>query len=650
MLNNLTIKDHVQERKLFQRRIIIATVIILLLTAVLIGRLVFLQFFQHNRYVTMSKQNRLDLIPIEPNRGLIYDRNGVLLAEDVPIYSLDIVQNQVPNLKATIVELQKIIPIGQNSLDEFYKALSQHRGFEPVPLKMKLTEQEVARFYVDQYRFPGVMIDARMIRNYPLGKITAGVVGYVGRINANELASLDTANYSATNFIGKTGIEKYYENQLHGKVGYEQVEINAAGRIIRVVKQIQPIPGKDLHLTIDSNLQAIAQKALGDERGGAIVIDPKTGEVLALVSNPSFDPNIFIKGISAKQFNKLQNSPDNPLYNRAITGQFPPASTVKPFIALEGLDSKTITPDLTFDDPGWFQLPNTHHIYHDWKLDGHGQVNVTTAIIVSCDTFFYNLAVALGINKIDDILLRFGFGDKTGIDMPDESTGLVPSPAWEMRSHGAAWYMGYTVISGIGQGFMLATPIQLAYAAATLANRGIRFQPHLLLNQPLIPEDPVMLNDKSAWNTVIQAMQGVITSVNPWGTARIRFGTDVKYSVAAKTGTGQVYSKYGRDENETSEADISKKLRNNSLFIAFAPVKKPKIALAVVVENSPIAGTVARKILDYYLLKKSDNISDKFFLRQLKANSHIVKGRHRVLPLQNPHLHRDSLNNELKRH
>lgn len=607
------IKNLTLEKRLFQRRLIVALVIVIILTGMLVLRLAYLQLFQHKVYATLSEKNYLELLPIEPNRGLIYDRNGVLLAKNVPVFSLDVVPDQVKDLPDTITALQQIIAISPTDLEQFYKAVKRESGYEPIPLKFKLTDTEVARFSVEQYKFPGIIINARMIRSYPLGKTMVDVLGYVGRIDMQDLIQLNVADYSTSNFIGKIGVEKYYEQQLHGTIGYKQVEIDASGRPVRVVKTIPPIPGNNLYLTIDSKLQAVALKAFGKERGAVVAIQPETGEVLALVSSPSFNPNIFVVGISTKKFNALQNSAGRPMYNRAIRGQFPMASTIKPFLALEGLDSGVITPNYTIFDPGWFQLPNTSHIYHDWQIHGHGRVNVTTAIIVSCDTYFYNLATMLGIQRIDDILSRFGFGRQTGIDLVGEASGLVPSPAWKMHAKGVSWFTGDTVISAIGQGFMLTTPLQLASAAATLANRGMRFRPQVLLlqqtadgqiiKQQPIAEDPVMLNDKKAWGIIIKAMQGVVKSARPWGTARIRFGINPKYTIAAKTGTGQVTSKY-RDEDAYGNTNIPKRLRNHTLFIAFAPVKNPKIAIAVVVEHSPIAGTVARKVLDYYLLQE----------------------------------------------
>ncbi|HLF66074.1 MAG TPA: penicillin-binding protein 2, partial [Gammaproteobacteria bacterium] len=449
---------------LINKRIWVAGGIVIVLTALLLWRLAYLQISKHDLYTTLSQQNVMELLPIAPNRGLIYDRNGVLLAKNIPVFSLDITPDQVKNLDQTIQRLQKMIPISEDEISTFKKALKQQQPFEKTPLKMKLTDAQVAQFYVNQYYFPGVSISARMMRYYPLGNAMADVLGYVARINAQDLASVNKTNYSASNYIGKIGIEKYYESELHGTVGYQQVEINAGGQIVRVLKRTAPIPGENLYLSIDSNLQLSAEEALGDQQGAIVAIQPNTGEVLALVSKPSYNPNTFVTGIDAQQFAELQNSPSNPLYNRAIRGQYPIASTIKPFLALEGLDSGVVTPTTSIYDKGWFRLPNTTHIYHDYQVGGHGWVNMTKAIIVSCDTYFYSLSVQLGIARIDDILERFGFGRHTGIDMNEELPGLVPSPWWKLKSQGLPWYTGDTIETDIGQGFMLATPLQLAMA------------------------------------------------------------------------------------------------------------------------------------------------------------------------------------------
>ncbi|CAL7962546.1 peptidoglycan DD-transpeptidase MrdA [Gammaproteobacteria bacterium] len=606
------LKNYNQEKNQFKSRVIKAALLITVLIIILIARLFNLQILQYKFYTNLSEHNQLDFLPIESNRGLIYDRNGILLAENLPLFSLNIIPELTQNINNTIDTLKTIINITPDNIQQFNKTLKQRRRFEHVPIKFKLTQEEVAIFYLNQYRFPGVVVETQMIRHYPLGKIMASALGYVGRINQQELKNIDTSNYSATHFIGKIGIEKYYEKQLHGKTGYKVAEVSATGRIVRILKIIQPIPGNTLSLTIDSKLQQVAQDALGIERGAVVAIDPNNGEVLALVSFPSFDPNLFASGIDSTTFNELQSSSDKPMYNRATLGSYPLASTIKPFIALQGLDTGIITSNFKISDPGWFKLPNVKRPYRDWVYHGHGIVNVTKAIIVSCDTFFYTLALKLGIEKIDDILMHFGFGNKTKIDMAEENSGVIASPKWKASHKGTHWYVGDTVISSIGQGFMSATPLQLACGVAAIAMHGKRFQPHLLLatkrenstliKQEALPLSPITLNHPNNWNIIIDAMQGVITS--PMGTARPRFGSIPEYTIAAKTGGGQLFHHKIVNENPDPESDLSipKHLRNHNLFIAFAPVENPKIAIAVVTENSIIAPQVARKVLDYYLI------------------------------------------------
>lgn len=606
------IKNYRLETRLFKNRLLLATIVIFGLILILIFRLAYLQILQHNFYQKLSEQNQIELLPIEPNRGLIYDRNGNLLAENEPVFTLSIIPDSIADIDQTISELQKIINITPENLKLFHKNLVQHQKFDHIPLKLKLTETEVENFHINQYQFPGVTIDANMIRYYPFGNYTASVVGYVGRINADDLDNIDTANYSASNFIGKTGIEKFYEDELHGKVGYKQVEVDATGHVVKTLKNIQPEPGQNLYLTIDINLQKAAADAFGDQRGSVVAIDPSTGEVLALVSNPGYDPNLFAYGIDNKTFQSLLNSEDKPMFNRAIRGLFPLASNIKPFIALQLLNTGIANVNTSVYDPGWFKLPNSEHVYLDWVHTGHGTVNIHRAIMESCDTYFYNMAPKLGIDKIGQILTLFGFGKKTGIDINEEQQGIVASPQWKMQHTGKSWYPGDTVISIIGQGFMSTTPLQLAHAVAIIAKRGLGYQPHLVQKKVLanntiniqkpIPENPVILKDKKYWETVINAMQDVIK--NPQGTAHKHFGTGFPYTIAGKTGGAQLYHhKYNREgATPEDEAAIPKRLRNHTLFIAFAPVNNPKIAISVVVENSNDAPKIARKILDYYLL------------------------------------------------
>lgn len=603
--HRLALKNHFKEAGIFRNRCITALIFVFILTTILIARLAYLQIKSHHFYSTLSRHNLLNTIPLPPNRGLIYDRNGVLLAKNIPTYSLALMPTGIKNIKSKIERLSKIINISPEEIKQFYKIYRQYRPYQPVPLKFKLSDEELARFYVDQFRFSGVVVQTRMMRYYPLNSVMSDVVGYVGRINPRELKQVDADNYIADNDIGKMGIEKFYEKELHGEMGFEEAEIDASGRIIRILNQKPPKPGDNLYLTIDSALQAEAEKALGEESGAIVILQPQTGQVLALVTQPTFDPNPFVSGLRHEDFKILLNSPLRPLYNRAIRGQFATASTIKPFFALLGLDDDIVTPNYEIFDPGWFKLPNTEHIYHDWVKGGHGWVNITKAIMVSCDIYFYNLAMNSGIDRMDEILHDFGFGKKTGIDLPEELPGLVPSPAWKMKSQGHAWYRGDTIEVGIGQGFLLATPLQLAEGAATIGMRGQRFKPHLLLKSQHsdnsiteiapIPEAPVILKNPKNWDIVIHAMQGVVD--NPIGTGAF-FGKHPDYTVAAKTGTAQVYGR--RRDEENIRTDIPKQLRNHHLFIAFAPIDHPQIAVAIVVEHSAMADRMAGEVMAYY--------------------------------------------------
>lgn len=613
MYRRTPIKNHLQEIQLVNQRSIVALVLMLLLVFALVFRLAYLQLNKHILYTTMSQKNSLDLIPVEPTRGLIYDRNGILLAENLPVFSLDVIPFKAGNLPKALSEIAKIVPLNDTDIVQFQKQLKQHRRFDEIPLKVRLTESEVAKFSENAYRFPGFIIKARLIRHYTFDATFSHVLGYVGRINIDELDDIDSTNYSATNYIGKLGIEKYYEDELHGTVGYQQAENDASGEPIRILKQINPVPGKNLYLTLDSRLQIAVEKAMQGHHGAVVAIQPSTGQVLALLSQPGYDPNLFVAGISNQDFQGLQQSPEHPLYNRALRGLYPIASTIKPYIALEALDSEVISPNYTIFDPGWYELKNSEHVFHDWKRHGHGTVNLNKAIVSSCDTYFYDLAYRLGIQRIDHILTEFGFGELTGIDLDEELPGVVASPAWKRRVKGVAWYEGDTINSGIGQGNMQATPLQVANAVATIANRGQRYTPYLLMGmqepgkkfepQPPTPHNKIKLSSQSFWTFVINAMQGVVTS--PEGTGHKL--ALAPYTVAAKTGTAQVYSfskkHYDNEESEEKQEDIPEKLRDHHWLVAFAPADKPEIAIAVMVESSNEATAVARQILDYYLLQ-----------------------------------------------
>lgn len=593
------------QHQLFRINLLVAFIIILSL--ILILRLAFLQISEFKKYQTLSLKNQMSIIPIAPPRGVILDRNGVLLAENIPVYVLEIIPEHVKNMEHTLTELQKLLPsITNEDIINFRKIQKQNRAFVPIPIKLKLTQEEVALFAINQYHFPGISIKGHLMRHYPLDEITAHVLGYVGRINIQELKTVDPINYRATNFIGKAGIEKYYEDILHGKVGYQMVETDVSGRTLRIVDKINPVSGVKLYLSLDTRLQKAAYEALKDKRGAVVAINPKNGEVLAMVSSPSFDPNIFVGGVSSKEYKKLSNTLQRPLFNRAVRGVYPPASTIKPFIGLAGLDKGFVTTKTTIYDPGKFKLPTASHIYRDWKKTGHGMINFKRAITVSCDTYFYHLGNKMGISTIEDMLVQFGLGHLSHIDLYEEAAGIVPSLRWKKQTKGVTWYPGDTLITAIGQGFMLATPLQMANATASLGQHGQRFRPHLLTKivnsdkneikeyKP-IEEYPIRIKDKENWDIVAKAMHHVLTSNEGTG---YRFGRNPPYPVAGKTGTAQVFS--GRQYEKTKYENIPEALRDNSLFIAFTPVENPEIAIAVVVENDVAASVVARKVLDTY--------------------------------------------------
>ncbi|CEK10836.1 penicillin-binding protein 2 [Legionella hackeliae] len=615
-LNKSIHRDSVDAR-LQRFRLNLLVIFIVLLSFTLIFRLAYLQISQFKRYQTLSLKNQMSVIPIAPPRGIILDRNGVVLAENIPVYVLEIIPERVKNLTITLEKLKNLLPsITEDDIDNFNKARKQNRSFVPIPLKLKLTQEDVATFASNQYQFPGVSIKARLMRFYPLGDITSHILGYVGRINVQELRQVDPTNYRATNFIGKSGIEKFYEDILHGEVGYQQIEIDVSGRTVRVLNKKNPVSGEKLYLTIDSRLQQAAYEALKDKRGAVVAINTKNGEILAMASSPSFDPNIFVNGITSGEYQQLSTARDRPLYNRAVRGLYPPASTIKPFMGLAGLEKGAVDAHFSIFDPGWFRLPGVSHAYRDWKKTGHGVINLKRAITVSCDTYFYQLGHKMGIAAIEDMLVKFGFGQLTHVDLHEEASGLVPNKHWKMQNKGVSWYPGDTVITSIGQGFMLASPLQLANATASLSQKGKRFRPHLLQKSvqsdngktheyKVLEEYPMRLKDENYWTIVAEGMQAVIT--NNEGTG-YRFGRNAPYSVAAKTGTAQVFG--GHQYEKARYEDIPEYLRDNSLFIAFAPVENPEIALAVVVENDFAASNVARKVLDaYFELKKNEEKS-----------------------------------------
>lgn len=605
-----TIKDHIRESRLFNERAAWAVFISLFLLGCIAARMVYLQVINYKHFSTLSDGNRISLVAVAPMRGFIYDRNGVLLAHNIPSFSLEIIPEKAGNLDQTIARLREIIAISDEDVRRFYRQMRHKRSFASIPLRFNLNDEEMARFAVERHHFPGVETEARALRHYPLGKLGVHAIGYVGRISEDELRQLDE-NYAATDFIGKTGVERSYEGILHGKIGFKQVETNALGRSLRELSQIAPTPGQSLHLTLDADLQRAAEEALGERRGAVVVIDPRTGDVLALASMPGYDPNLFVAGIDQRTYDSLQNSLDKPLFNRALRGQYPPGSTIKPFIGLAGLESDRIRANTTSYCPGWFSLEGDSHRYRDWKPQGHGTMNLESAIAQSCDVYFYDLALALGIDRIHDYLDLFGFGTLTGIDLREERAGLLPSRDWKRAQHNQPWYRGETVITGIGQGYMLATPLQLAHAVAALGARGKVYRPRLVQSLEL-PGDgtlqtlpPAMtgeiaINDAQNWDDVVEAMRKVVHAPN--GTANAA-GRGAPVQFAGKTGTAQVFGI--RQDQRYVEKDVAERLRDHALFVAFAPVQDPEIAIAVIVENggsgSGQAAPVARRLIDHYL-------------------------------------------------
>ncbi|CDZ79249.1 Sporulation-specific penicillin-binding protein [Legionella massiliensis] len=613
-----SVKNDWAESRLHCIRLNLLIVLIIILSSLLIFRLAYLQISQFKRYQTLSLKNQMSIIPIAPPRGIILDRNGVILADNIPVYVLEIIPERVKNMQQTIKKLQTLLPsISDEDIENFNKARKQNRSFVPIPFKLKLTQEEVAIFASNQYQFPGVSIKARLMRYYPLGEVAAHFLGYVGRINIQELRQVDPTNYQATNFIGKSGVEKFYENILHGGVGYQQVETDVSGRTLRVMSKQNPLSGEKLYLTVDVRLQQAAYQALKEKRGAVVAMSTQGGEILAMVSSPSFDPNAFVNGISSNEYNKLATARDRPLYNRAVRGLYPPASTIKPFMGLAGLEKGVVDTHFSIYDPGWFRLPGVSHPYRDWKKYGHGHINLKRAITVSCDTYFYHLGHKMGIGAMEDVLSQFGFGQLTHVDLNEEAPGLLPNKHWKRQAKGLPWYPGDTVITSIGQGFMLVSPLQLANATASLSMKGKRFRPHFLQKSiqndtgeihefQVLEEYPMRLKDDNYWTIIAEAMREVIT--NNEGTG-YRFGRTAPYTVAAKTGTAQVFGgKHYEKVRKARPEDIPEYLRDHSLIIAFAPVENPEIAVAVMVENDFAASNVARKVMDaYFELKKSES-------------------------------------------
>lgn len=620
-------KNTERELYFFRLRLSVVGGFVCVCFALLFARFVWLQVVKHDDYAAQAEDNRISVVPVVPNRGLILDRNGVVLARNYSAYTLEVTPSKLnADLDSVIDALAQLVDIQPRDRKRFKRLLDESKNFESLPIRTRLTDEEVARFTVQHYRFPGVEIQARLFRQYPLGEAAAHVIGYIGRISQRDAENIDemedSANYSGTSYIGKDGLEKSYEKALHGVTGFEEVEVSAGGRAVRTLSRTAASPGNNLILSIDIELQKIIEEAFGERRGALVAIEPATGDVLAYVSRPGFDPNLFVEGIDQQSWDELNTSLDRPLLNRPLTGTYPPGSTYKPFMALAALELGKRTPETSIADPGFFILGN--HQFRDDKEGGHGRVDMYKSIVQSCDTYYYMLANDLGVDAIHDFMKPFGFGQLTGIDLEHERSGLLPSTAWKRASYKKAaqqkWYAGETISLGIGQGYNAFTPLQLAYATAILANNGVVMKPHLVkvmenaqtrVRTLTVPKESYRINLKQENIDVIKrAMVGVTKE----GTSS-RVFSHSEYESAGKTGTAQVV---GIGKNEKYDAKrVAERMRDHALYTAFAPADKPRIALAIIVENGGFGGEAAapivKKALDYYLLGKrpQDKAQDK---------------------------------------
>ena len=612
-------KNPQEELERFRSRIAVAGGFVLLCFVLLFARFVWLQIVQYEYYRTRAEDNRISLVPIMPNRGLIVDRNGVVLARNYSAYTLEITPSKTSNLEETINAVSEVIDIQPNDRKRFKKLLEESRNFESLPIRTRLTDEEVAKFIAHRYRYPGVDIKARLFRQYPSGTLGAHVLGYIGRVNERDMDKIEEvdqeANYRGTEHFGKTGLEQHYEFELHGVTGFEKVEVDAGGRAVRTLARTPPTPGNNLTLTLDSELQGIVELAFGDRKGALVAIDPTTGGILAMVSMPSYDPNLFVDGIDTQSWRELNDSPDKPMVNRALNGAYPPGSTFKPFMALGALTLGKRRPEQAISDPGFFNFGGHH--FRDDKKGGHGMVDMYKSIVHSCDTYYYMLANDMGIDNISSFMAQLGFGQRTGVDIEGESEGVLPSQAWKKKRfkkpEQQRWYAGETISIGIGQGYNAYTPIQLAQAMAALANNGVMYRPHLVNfitdaksgRHTLIEPQP--LRTIPLKQDHVDVIKRAMVGVNTEGTGARAFA-GAEYSVGGKTGTAQVYSLKGAQYNVSG---IRKELRDHALFVAFAPADAPRIALAVLVENggfgAQAAAPIARQVLDYYLLGKRPN-------------------------------------------
>ncbi|HSN44903.1 MAG TPA: penicillin-binding protein 2 [Casimicrobiaceae bacterium] len=604
---------------LFRRRVVVAGALIVLAGAALFGRFVYLQVLRHEHYQTLAETNRIAIVPIAPNRGVITDRNGVVLAQSYSAYTLELQPGRIRNLDETIDALAAIVDIQPRDRKRFRKLLEESRNFESLPLRTRLTDEEVARFAVNRYRFPGVEIKARLFRQYPFGEVASHVIGHIGRINDRDIVRIgewdETANYKGSDYIGKVGLELSYERELHGTTGVEEVEVDAAGRAVRTLSRTPPIAGNDLKLSLDIRLQEVAEAAFGNRRGALVAIEPATGDVLAFVSRPGFDPNLFVDGIDAVNWELLNESPDKPLLNRPLRGAYPPGSTIKPFLALGALTSGKRNAMQTIFDPGFFQIPGAAHRFRDDKKGGHGTVDMNKSIVASCDTYYYMLANETDIDDTYRFMAQFSFGRKTGIDIEGELSGVLPSRDWKRqrfsgqnyREEHRKWYLGDSISAGIGQGYNAFTPVQLASATATLANDGVAYRPHLVKYIRDTRTGDVRQLEREPTHTVplkpehLAVIKAALIGVAREGTSAAAF-RNARYVSAGKTGTAQVYSLKGA---EYKAHLVDERMRDHAWYMAYAPADKPAIALAVLVENggfgAQAAAPIARQVFDYYL-------------------------------------------------
>ena len=605
MVDDHAFKDPHRENLIFIRRILIAALVVMVMAIALLWRYYQLQVVRYEDFKTRSDSNRLLVRPVPPPRGLIVDRNGVLLADNLPSFNLTLVKELSKDLDALITELSTLIVITDDDIEQFHKLLVQRRRpFEPVPLRYNLTQEELGILAVNEYHLPAVQVSAEQLRAYPQGAELAHTVGYVGRINDREAAELDAGRYAGTHVIGKTGLEKYYEDRLLGQNGYETVEVNARGKVMRQIERVEPVPGQDLQLYLDIRLQQLANSLLQGERGAIVMIELATGGVLAMASAPTFDPNLFVTGISHKDYNALLHSPARPLYDRVLQGLYPPGSTVKPMYGLAFLDSGAATSDYRVFDPGFFQLEKGGRRFRDWKKGGHGWSDLHKAIVQSCDVYFYDVGIKAGIDTLQKYAEQFGLGEKSGIDMPHERSGIMPSRDWKRGAKGESWYPGDTVNTSIGQGYMLTSPMQLAVMTSRMATHGEYVVPRLAM-----PEGEQAQNSQNRdtmqiapqhWTPVFAAMEDVVHGER--GTAK-GINKGLNYRIAGKTGTAQVVSISQAEEYDEKELD---KLQwDHALFVAFAPADNPRVAISIIVENgqhgSSTAAPIARKMFDAYL-------------------------------------------------